>query len=157
MLTILSMLIGFLSSSAPSFMAFFQDKNDKAHELAMMELQLKNTNMIESYRADEIGVKEYSAIVQSAHRSQDSMVEKCSKWVMNFTASVRPVITYLFMISFIGFKVAAFCAAINPSLPWHQAVSFSQAMLQVWGEEETAIFSGIIAFWFGDRALTKRR
>lgn len=157
MLTILSMLIGFISSLAPDFLKLFQDKRDKEHELAMLQLQMSSVDRQSAYKMDEIGVQAYSDIVQSAQRSQDTALDKASKWVINFTASVRPVVTYLFMVAFIGFKVAAFCAAINPSLPWHEAMSYPQAMLAVWGEEETAIFAGIIAFWFGDRSLTKRK
>lgn len=157
MLTILSMIVGFVSSLAPDVLKLFQDKRDKQHELAILELQMKQADNAHLYKMDEIGVQAYGDIVQTAIKSQDSMLDKSSKWVVDFTASVRPVITYLFMLSFVGFKAAAFCAAINPSLPWHDGMTLTQAMLSVWGEEETAIFGGIIAFWFGDRSLTKRR
>ena len=157
MLTILSMIVGFVSSLAPDILKLFQDKRDKKHELALLEMQLKQAENSHLYRMDEIGVQAYSQIVQSGHQSQDSMLDKSSKWVVDFTASVRPVVTYLFMASFMGFKAAAFCAALNPALPWQDAMNYSQAMMMVWGDEETAIFGGIIAFWFGSREMLKRR
>ena len=157
MLAIISMIVGFVSSLAPDILRLFQDKRDKAHELALLEMQMQQAEKGHLYKMDEIGVQAYGDIIQSAHRSQDSMMDKSSKWVVDLTASVRGVITYLFMMAFIGFKIAAFFAAINPNLPWQDSMSYTQAMLSVWGEEETAIFSGIVAFWFGDRSLTKRR
>lgn len=157
MLTILSMLIGFISSLAPDFLKALQDKRDKAHELEILALQIKQSDNEHLYKMDEIGVTAYSEMVQSGHRSQDATLDKASRWVINMTASVRPTVTYLFMIAFIGFKFAAFCAAINPNLPWKEAMTYSQAMLAVWGEEDTAMFAGIMAFWFGERGLIKRR
>lgn len=135
----------------------WQDTSDKKHELAIMKLQIEQAEKGIVAKLEEVGIQEYSAMVQSAQRSQDSILGNASRWVVDLTASVRPVVTYLFMISFIGFKMASFCAAINPSLPWQDSITYSQAMLAVWGAEETAIFAGIIAFWFGDRAMTKKK
>ena len=157
MLTILSMLIGFASSLAPEFMKRWQDRSDKVHELKILKIQMENADRVAAYRMDEIGVEAYSNIVQSAHREQAETLKGASKWVINFSASVRPCSTYLFMIAFIGFKMCIFLAAVNPLLPWHSPLTFSQAMLMVWGEEETAIFAGIMAYWFGDRTMAKSR
>jgi hypothetical protein len=157
MLTILSMIVGFVSSLAPDLLKLFQDGKDKKHELDLLKFQSQMADASHLARMDEIGIDAYSKIVTSAHRSQDNMLKNSSKWVVDFSASVRPVVTYLFIIAFIGFKAAAFCAAINPSLPWQEPMDYLQAMMFVWGEEETAIFAGIIAYWFGDRSLTKRR
>jgi hypothetical protein len=157
MLTVLSMLVGFISSLAPEFLKRWQDKADKSHELALLEMQMKQAENVHMYRMDEIGVQAYGDIVQSAHRSQDNMLDKASRWVIDFTSSVRPVITYLFMIAFIGFKMAIFFAALNPNFPWQESMSFAQAMTLVWDDEDKAIFAGIIAYWFGDRGLIKNR
>lgn len=157
MLTILSMLIGFLSSVAPELMKKWQDSSDKKHELALLAMQMQQAENSHQYKMDEIGVQAYSDIVQSAHREQADSLERASKWVINLSAGVRPVVTYVFVIAFIGFKVAAFFAAMNPALPWQQSMNYTQAMLLVWGAEESAGFWGIIAYWFGDRAMAKRR
>lgn len=157
MLTILSMIVGFVSSLAPEFLKMVQDKGDKKHELAMMKIQIEATEKGYEYKADEVGMEAYRDMVVAAHQEQAETLKLASGWVVDLSASVRPVVTYLFMISFVGFKVAAFCAAINPNLPWQEAMTYTQAMLAVWGEEETAIFAGIISYWFGDRAMAKRK
>ena len=157
MLTIISMFIGFLSSLAPELLKRWQDASDKKHELAMLELQIEATEKGYGYKADEVGIDAYRAMVVAAHQEQADTLKNADKWIVDVSASVRPFITYLFMIAFIGFKIASFFAAVNPNLPWHSALTYNQAMLSVWGEEETAIFAGIMAFWFGDRTLSKRR
>lgn len=156
MLTVISMIVGFISSLAPEFMKRWQDSSDKKHELAMMDKQIAATEKGYEYKADEVGVEAYRDMVVAAHQEQTETLQHASGWVVDLSASVRPIVTYLFMIAFIGFKLAAFFAAINPNLPWQHGMSYGQAMLSVWGEEETAIFAGIIAYWFGDRAMAKR-
>ena len=157
MLTIISMIVGFISSLAPDLMKRWQDKADKQHELAMLDKQTAAAIAGYQYKADEVGMAAYKDIVVAAHEEQVDTLKIANKWVIDFSASVRPMVTYLFMIAFIGFKVCAFLAAINPSLPWQTGLTYTQAMLAVWGEEETAIFAGILAYWFGDRGMAKRR
>ena len=157
MLTIISMFIGFVTSLAPDLMKKWQDSSDKKHEVTLLELQMKHADSNHLYKMDEIGVQAYSDIVQSAHKEQASSLDKASKWVVDLSAGVRPIVTYVFVIAFIGFKLAAFFAAMNPALPWQASMNYSQAMLLVWGAEESAGFWGIIAYWFGDRTMAKRR
>ena len=151
------MIIGFVSSLAPDIVGLMKDTKDKKHELALAKIQIEATEKGYAYKADEVGVEAYRDMVVAAHQEQADSLKLASRWVIDISTSVRPVITYLFMIAFLGFKAAAFCAALNPSLPWQEALTFTQAMTYVWGEEETAIFGGIIAFWFGDRSMSKRR
>ena len=41
MITLLASLVGFISSLIPEIMKFFLDKNDKKHEIHLLEQQLK--------------------------------------------------------------------------------------------------------------------
>ena len=157
MLTIITMAIGFLSSLAPEFIKKWQDSSDKKHEITLLQLQMQQAASGHAYKMDEIGVQAYGEIVQSAHKEQATSLDKASKWVVDLSAGVRPIVTYIFVIAFIGFKIAAFFAAINPALPWQDSMNYSQAMLLVWGAEESAGFWGIIAYWFGAREMQKKR
>ena len=157
MLTVISMIVGFVSSLSPEFMKRWQDASDKKHELALTKLQIEATEKGYQYKADEIGVEAYRDMVVAAHTEQTETLKSASRWVVDMSASVRPVVTYLFVIAFVGFKMCAFAAAMNPNLPWKESLTFGQAMLTIWGEEETAIFGGILAYWFSDRTLAKRR
>lgn len=157
MITILSMVVGFLSSMAPEFMKRWQDKADKQHELKMLEMQISAQEKGYGYKADEVGVESYSKMVVSAHKEQADTLKGASRWVINMSASVRPVITYLFMLAFIGFEIAGIYVLLHPTLPWQAGMTFAQATAVVWGDEEMALFAGILAYWFGDRAMARRR
>lgn len=157
MLTVLTMLIGFISSLAPDFIKKWQDSSDKKHELEMFKLQMEMQAQGHVDKIEEMGMQGYSDIVTAALADQSKQVEKASQWVIDLSASVRPIVTYIFVIAFIGFKMSAFFAAINPSLPWKEALSYGDAMIAIWGESETALLAGIVAYWFGDRAMVKIR
>ena len=66
--------------------------------------------------------------------------------------SVRPVLTYLFFIMFATVKGTLLYTAIQM-----EGVNFETALLMIWDDETQAIFSAIIAFWFGNRAMSKAR
>ncbi|MBL0319353.1 MAG: hypothetical protein IPP74_08720 [Alphaproteobacteria bacterium] len=61
-------------------------------------------------------------------------------WVDALNGTVRPVIAYSFFILYATVKVMHF----STNLPW-----------LLWTEEDQAIFSGIISFYFGQRAMSK--
>ncbi|MGB1877548.1 MAG: hypothetical protein ACPHGY_11625, partial [Rhodospirillaceae bacterium] len=64
--------------------------------------------------------------------------------------SVRPILTYLFFIAFASVKGVMIYAMIeNQNIDWVTAVE------SAWDDETQAIFSAIIAFWFGNRAMSK--
>ena len=39
----------------------------------------------------------------------------------------------------------------------HQNIDWSTALINAWDDETAAIFSAIMAFWFGNRAMSKAR
>jgi hypothetical protein len=64
--------------------------------------------------------------------------------------SVRPILTYLFFLAFASVKGVMIYAMIeNQNIDWVSAVEAA------WDDETQAIFSAIIAFWFGNRAMSK--
>ena len=73
-------------------------------------------------------------------------------WVVSLQASVRPVITYLFMATFIAVE-----GGLVYSLIANQNVDWPTALESAFGDEEMAMFSAILSFWFGNRAMSKAR
>lgn len=66
--------------------------------------------------------------------------------------SVLPVITYLFFLLFAANKGSIVYAMIA-----HQNIDLSTVLMNAWDNETAAIFSAIMAFWFGNRAMSKAR
>ena len=143
MLTLLGSVLGFGTSFLPKVMDYFQDKADKKHELEIMtrqaEINLDRT-------AIEANIREVEAI-----HEHDASLDG-GGFVNGLRASVRPVITYAFFILFSTVKGVTLYTMVATD-----GMDLTAGMLAVWDQETQAIFSAIIAFWFGNRAMSKAR
>ena len=70
MITILASLVGFISSLIPEIMKFFLDKNDKKHELQILEQQIKIRKETNLSQLEEIIAMKID-IVQRIGRKKD--------------------------------------------------------------------------------------
>jgi hypothetical protein len=140
MLTLLGSLIGFGSSFLPKVMDYFQDKSDKAHELEVMtrqaEIQLDKTAIDANIREVET-VHEHDAALDGG------------AFVNGLRASVRPIITYLFMALFVAVEIATYYLLIK------SGVAPGEALVAAWNEQIMALWASILAFWFGGRQFKK--
>ena len=150
MLTLLGSLLGFISSCFPELLKLWQDKQDRKHELAIIDRQMEQAKLGHGHRLEEIAVtadiQESLALLK--HDSQPSGVN----WVDGLRASVRPVITYGFFILFVWVKLSSVVLLINQG-----GLSINEALIQIWDAETQSLFAGILSFWFGSRSLAKRR
>jgi hypothetical protein len=77
-------------------------------------------------------------------------------WVDALCGTVRPMLTYLFFAIYGVMKVAQYHVIFYTQLPW-QHLSPEQALLMLWGENDVALFTAIVGFWFGQRAILRSR
>jgi hypothetical protein len=161
MMTLLSTLLGFASGGLPKVLDFFQDRGDKKHELALMTMQrereiaLAKEGYIAQARVEEIKTEQIAMQTQAQEKiamwKHDMKIgEGASTWVINLRASVRPVVTYLFVGLLITVDVAGIWYAYSTG------VAFADAMDQVFSDDEMSILAAIIAFWFGSQAFSKK-
>ena len=147
MLTLLGALLGFFSSSFPTLLKFFNQKQDRAHELAIMDRQIELSKSGQASRLEEVRLQaesaEQVALYQHAQHSN-------TKWVDALSSSVRPVITYAFFGLYGVIKVSQWLI-LTHTLPSAQSFVF------LWSPEDEALFAAVMSFWFGHRALIKRK
>ena len=150
MLTLLGSLLGFVSSTFPDLLKFWQDKQDRKHELQILDRQMEQMRLGHTQRLDEIAINAdvSQSLALYKHDSQPSGVT----WVDGLRASVRPIITYGFFILFAWVKLSAVVLLMNQG-----GLSINEALVQIWDGETQALFAGILSFWFGSRSLAKRR
>ena len=171
MLTILSTLISFLMGGLPKLLDFFQDRNDKKHELALAQLQIERElelrkagfeaqerieqihsaqlEMETKAKAGENLVNAQVAEMNAIYKHDESLNEGTSQWMRNLRASVRPVITYGFFFLLLFVDVGLFAYG------WHQGATFVELAEMLWDSDTQALFASIIAFHFGGRAFGK--
>lgn len=167
MIALLSALLGFFSSAAPELMKLFRDGKDRAHEITLLQLQMEHERVRQSQAAVESAAERNArleAIMLETERSEEALLNARLKdqltgiyWVDVLAGSVRPMLTYGFFLLYVAVKAAQFHLLVDDGLPWRGMLNISQALVAVWGEEDVAIFSTIMAFWFGSRIMRRTR
>jgi hypothetical protein len=161
MMTLVSTLLGFASGGLPKVLDFVQDRGDKKHELALMaaqrerELALAKEGFIAQAKVEEIKTEQIAMQTQTQERlgmyKHDMKIgEGASTWVINLRASVRPIVTYIFVALLVVVDVAGIWYAYSTG------VAFAEAMDMVFSDDEMSILAAIIAFWFGSQAFAKK-
>ena len=146
MITLLASLVGFISSLIPEIMKFFIDRNDKKHEIEILEHQMKLKKMGNSSQLEEIIALNNIIESQAIYKTYKTGI--C--WVDALNGTVRPVLAYSFFfiytfVKFMQYKIIA--ASIN----------VNEIVAILWNVDDQAIFAGIISFYFGQRAVSKLR
>jgi hypothetical protein len=167
MLSLLSTLGGLLISGLPKVLDFFQDKADKKHEMELAKIQTERElalaregflaqQKVEEIRTDQIAMQSEAQMQQAALAHDAKILEKSSKWVVNYVGTVRPTITYMLVLELI---------AINVWIMWHifsmpNVITSIDDVLKfadvVFSEDEMAMLGGIIGYWFGSRGWAKK-
>jgi hypothetical protein len=148
MFTVLSAAVGFFGSWMPSIISYFQDKQDKKHELLVLEVQMKMQEAGHVQKLEEINVMGDIKEMQSLHR-HDKMTGVA--FIDGLRGSVRPVITYIFFSLFVFVEVTAYIALTAAG------VDSMAALGTVWSSDVMSLFTAVMAFWFGNRSLEKYR
>lgn len=161
MMTLISTLLGFASGGLPKVLDYFQDRGDKKHELAIMSMQRERELAlakegyvaqahVEEIRTDQIQMQTQAQEKLAMWKHDMKIGEGASTWVINLRASVRPIVTYLFVGLLITVDVAGIWYAYSTGVP------FATAMDMVFSDDEMSILAAIIAFWFGSQAFSKK-
>ncbi len=145
MITLFSALVGFISAICPDLIKLFRDTQDRKHELTILELQMKQQREGHSQRLEEIHAQADISETRALYKTYYSGVE----WVDALNGTVRPVLAYAFFCLYFTIKWMQFSLLGDSPLPWQ--------LHALWGVEDQAIFAGIMAFYFGQRAMGKVR
>jgi len=161
MLSILSAILGFATSGLPSVLDFFKQKGDQKHEREMAQIEMQRAmemakagyasqERIEELRTDQVEMQTYAEERMALYKHDSKISEGASPWVINLRASVRPIVTYIFLFLLLFVDITGMIWAMK------SGANFAEAMNIVFSEEEMAIVASIIGFWFGSRTWEKR-
>jgi len=161
MLSILSAILGFATSGLPSVLDFFKQKGDQKHEREMAEIEMRRAmelakagyasqEKIEELKTDQVEMDTYAQERLALYKHDEKLSNGASPWVINLRASVRPIVTYIFLFLLLFVDITGMIWAMK------SGANFAEAMNIVFSEEEMAIVASIIGFWFGSRTWEKR-
>ena len=167
MLSLISTLGGLLISGLPKLLEFFQNKSDQKHELALARLQNERElalaaqgyaaqQKIEEIRTDQVMMQTEAQMTEAALKHDEQVLEKASRWVANYVGTVRPTVTYIFVIELV--LINAFMAVYlwnHPDLIKNidDVVKYSSL---IFSSDEMAMLGGVIGYWFGSRQWGKK-
>jgi hypothetical protein len=150
MISLLGTLMGFGTSIIPEILGYFKQSQANKQELAMLEAKAKYAEQISKLKVEELDAEADIAETKGIYEHDRSI--QSGGFVNSLRGSVRPVITYLFFLMFAAVKgTMIYAMIVNQNIDWATAVDAA------WDDETAAIFSAIIAFWFGNRAMSKAR
>lgn len=167
MLSLISTLGGLLISGLPKLLDFFQNKADQRHELEMMRLQTERELQLaaagfaaqaqmEEIRTEQVAMETDARMTEAALAHDQKVLEKASRWVANYVGTVRPTVTYIFVLELVF--INAFMALYlwqHPTLiqSMDDVIRYSDL---IFSNDEMAMLGGIIGFWFGSRQWSKK-
>ena len=142
--------MGFGTSIVPEILGYFKQKQANEQQLKMLEAKAKYADQISKLKIEELDAEAEIAETKGLYEHDRSI--DAGGFINGLRGSVRPVITYMFFLMFASVKGTMIYAMIsNQNIDWTMAVDTA------WDDETAAIFSAIVAFWFGNRAMSKAR
>ena len=167
MLSLLSTLGGLLISGLPKLLEYFQNKADQKHELALAAVQTERElalaaagfaaqAKIEEIRTEQVAMETDAKMTEAALAHDAKVLEKAATWVSSYVGTVRPTVTYIFVLELV---------AINAFMAWYlwnhpgliqnidDVIKYSDL---IFSSDEMAMLGGIIGFWFGSRGWSKK-
>jgi len=167
MLSLFSTLGGLLISGLPKLLEYFQNKADKKNELALDQVQTERElklaaagfaaqAKIEEIRTEQVAMQSQAQMTEAALKHDEKVLEKASQWVANYVGTVRPTVTYIFVIELVLINIfMAWYLYQHPALINNidDVIRYSDL---IFSSDEMAMLGGIIGFWFGSRNWQKK-
>ncbi len=146
--SILGSLLGGVLRIAPEFLKFFDRKNERQHELALLSAEMEFAKV-----KGEIAMRQTEAVMTVAEmdaigqalKEQGETAKAAGRWVAGISALVRPLVTYWFVGLYSAHKIAAMHMARE------QAGNWRDVLVSSWSDQDMAILSMILTFWFVGR------
>jgi len=147
--SVLGTALGLGSAIATEIVEIRKQKQAFAHELAMTKERAKIASAETLQKIQVLNVEADIEEMKKLYEHDIAIGANQSEFMSNLRASVRPVVTYLFFFLFVFLKVVTFCVLLK------QAELNLDLIATMWDANTQTLFSSIVTFWFGRRAMEK--
>jgi hypothetical protein len=150
MLALIGTIIGLIGSFIPELLKWVNNKEDHKHELAVLKVQAEMAKSEHVYRLEEISSQADVASEQAVYQAAElkpTGVRWADALLGLYNGTVRPTITYVFLALFCLVKVAQYKVLTAAGTTMWNTV------WQLWSADDMAVFSTILAFYFGGRFM----
>jgi hypothetical protein len=150
--TLLGGLFGGLLRLAPEVFKIFDKKNERAHELRMVQAEMEFAKI-----RGEIAMRQTEAVMTMAEmdtmaqafKEQSETAKNAGWFVSAISALVRPTVTYAFVAAYFAVKLASYLLAIEQGGNW------KEVLVSMWGQEDMSTFTMLMTFWFCGRVFER--
>jgi hypothetical protein len=167
MLSLISTLGGLLLSGLPKLLDYFQDKSDKQHELKLAQMQTERELQmlaagyaaqakVEEIRTDQIMMQTDADMTKAAYEHDAKVLEKAASWVSSFVGTVRPMVTYLFVLELFVINVGIGIYIYTHPILITNVDDLLKVAQEIFSDDEMAMLGAIIGYWFGSRGWQKK-
>jgi ABC-type multidrug transport system fused ATPase/permease subunit len=147
-------VFGGLLRLAPEALKFLDQKNERKHELAMLDAEMRFAQVKGEIAMRQTEAQMTMAEVEAmgeAFKEQSVTAKAAGKVVAAISALVRPFVTYIFVIAYASVKIAAFLIALEQNGDWKSVLT------AMWGADDMAVLNMILSFWFVGRVYERTR
>lgn len=152
--TLFGGILGGLFRMAPEVIKWLDRKNEREHELKMVQAEMEFAKI-----RGEIAMREAEArmtvaeldAMSEALKEQGQTARAAGKWVAAVSALVRPMVTYWFVVLYSAVKVIGMAMAIQAGGDWKQVVVTS------WSQDDQAMLMLVLTFWFVGRVWERNK
>lgn len=167
MLSLFSTLGGLLISGLPKLLEYFQDKSDKKHELELAKMQTERELQllaagyaaqakVEEIRTDQVMMQTDADMTKAAYEHDAKVLAKAAPWASTFVATVRPMVTYLFVFELFVINVGIGLYVFSHPGIVNGVEDLLKISDEIFSDDEMAMLGGIIGYWFGSRGWAKK-
>ena len=153
LITVASGGLGGLLRLAPEIMKGFDRKHERAHELAMMQVEIQIVEKRlehEMRKVDAAMTMAEMDAISAAVKEQGQTARAAGKFVAAVSALVRPLVTYWFVIMYSLVKIVGMSMAVAAGSDWREVIVSS------WTADDMAMLMLVLSFWFVGRVYDRK-
>jgi predicted PurR-regulated permease PerM len=125
-------------------------------EMQMAQLGFMAQERIEEIRTEQVAMQTEAQMTEAALKHDQKVLEKASQWVANYVGTVRPTVTYIFVLELVGINIwLCYFLWVNPQLvsTIDDVLRYSET---VFSSEEMSMLGAILGYWFGSRGWQRK-
>ncbi|MDR0477663.1 MAG: hypothetical protein LBH14_06995 [Desulfobulbaceae bacterium] len=154
--TLLGGFMGGVFRLVPELLKWLDRKNERAHELAMQDKSLEFEKARFAGQLAQIDASSQAAWDQGTLTAFTESIKAQGqvsgvKWIDALSISVRPMITYWFMLIYCLVKAGRFWMIVSSGGDPLSSLSL------LWTSDDMAIWAGLLNFWFLGRVFERAR
>jgi hypothetical protein len=153
--TLLGGLLGGAFRLAPELLKWVDRKGERGHELLMQDKALEFEKLRGAQKMTDVSATSDMVWNTGALEALKDSIQAQGRlsgvrWADALSTTVRPAVTYLFVLMYVGVKLSTFVGSVKTGS------DFGAALLASWTAADQALLSGILNFWFVSRTWERR-